>query len=255
MQPRRLITRGVAPTVLLVCVIGLWEALVKINDVPAYLFPAPTDVGHEFLHRHELLAASVVTGREIVIGYLAAVLAALGFAVAMHASKLCRQAFYPLLVVSQTVPTVLLAPILVVAFGFGLTPKLIVIALVCFFPIVVNAYDGLQSADADRVRMLMSLHGTPWLRFRKLDVPMALPAAFSGARVAATYAAVAAVFAEWTGSQAGLGFVILQAGPSLETATIVAAVLILAVMALALSGVVSALQRLLSPWSTEVRHA
>jgi putative hydroxymethylpyrimidine transport system permease protein len=173
----------------------------------------------------------------------------------MHASRICRQALYPLLVFSQTVPTVLLAPILVVAFGFGLTPKLVVIAIVCFFPIVVNTYDGLRSTDADLARMLKTLHGTRWIAFRKLEVPTALPALFSGARVAATYAAVAAVFAEWTGSQGGLGYVMLQAGPSLETETVVAAVLILAVMALALGGAVSLAQRLIAPWSVERRDA
>ncbi len=243
------------PLVVALCLIGIWQAIVSINHTPGYLFPSPGAVWDAVIHQRALRSASLVTGREILLGYLVAVVVGVAFAVAMHGSRICRQALYPLLVFSQTVPTVLLAPILVVAFGFGLTPKLVVIAVVCFFPIVVNTYDGLRSTDADLARMLKTLHGTRWIAFRKLEVPTALPSLFSGARVAATYAAVAAVFAEWTGSQGGLGYVMLQAGPSLETDTVVAAVLILALMALVLGSAVSVAQRLIAPWSLERGNA
>jgi len=142
----------------------------------------------------------------------------------------------------------LLAPILAIVLGFGLTPKLIVVAIVCFFPIVVNAVDGLRSTDGELVRMMRTLDASRVAIFRRVEFPGALPAIFSGARIAATYAAVGAVFGEWAGSSAGLGFVILQAQPALETARIFAAVVVLSALALALYGLVSLTERILVPW-------
>jgi len=161
----------------------------------------------------------------------------------------------PILVLSQTVPTVLLAPLLAILLGYGITPKLVVVAIVCFFPIVVNTVDGLRSADAELVQMMRTLHGNRLAIFRRVEAPGALPALFSGARIAATYAAVGAVFGEWAGSSAGLGFVMLQAQPALLTARIFAAVLILSALALALYALVSLAERLLTPWNREAVHA
>jgi len=199
--------------------------------------------------------ATLVTLREIVLGYLLAVAVALAIGVVLHFSTALRQALLPILVLSQTVPTVLLAPILAILLGYGIGPKLVVVVIVCFFPIVVNAVDGLRSADPELVRMMRTLHGDRLAIFRRVELPGALPAIFSGARVAATYAAVAAVFAEWAGSSAGLGFVILQAQPALETARIFAAVLVLSAIALTLYALVTLGQRILVPWQWEARHA
>jgi putative hydroxymethylpyrimidine transport system permease protein len=173
----------------------------------------------------------------------------------IHFSALLRRALLPILVLSQTVPTVLLAPILAIVLGFGLTPKLIVVAIVCFFPIVVNAVDGLRSTDGELVRMMRTLDASRVAIFRRVEFPGALPAIFSGARIAATYAAVGAVFGEWSGSTSGLGFVVLQSEPSLDTARIFAAVLILSAIALGLYGLVSLAERLLIPWHREVVNA
>ena len=202
-----------------------------------------------------LASATLVTLREVVLGYLLAVALALALAVLLHFSDALRRALLPILVLSQTVPTVLLAPVLAILLGYGITPKLVVVAIVCFFPIVVNAVDGLRSTDADLVRMMRTLHGSRLAIFRRVEVPGALPAVFSGARIAATYAAVGAVFGEWAGSSAGLGFVMLQAQPALLTARIFAAVLILCALALGLYAIVSLAERLLVPWQREAVHA
>ena len=179
----------------------------RAADVPDYLFP-----GADGRRRRRstttpapaLASATLVTAREVLLGYLLAVAVALGFAVAASTSRpLLRRALLPLLVLSQTVPTVVLAPILAILLGYGLTPKLVVVAIVCFFPIVVNAVDGLRSTDPELVRMMRTLHADALAIFRRVEFPGALPAIFSGARIAATYAAVGAVFGEWAGSSAG----------------------------------------------------
>lgn len=244
------------PLALLAVAVGIWELTVRAANVPEYLFPAPSAVASALGSDAALLAeAALVSLREIVLGYLLAVVAALLLAVLVHFSAVLRRALLPLLVLSQTVPTVLLAPILAILLGYGIEPKLIVVAIVCFFPIVVNAVDGLRAADGELVRMMRTLDGDRLAIFRRVEFPGALPAIFSGARIAATYAAVGAVFAEWAGSSAGLGFVILQAEPSLETARIFAAVLLLSLMALGLYALVSLSERLLLPWQRELADA
>jgi putative hydroxymethylpyrimidine transport system permease protein len=243
------------PFALLAAAVGVWELVVRVRNVPDYLFPAPTAVGSAFsTDGHLLASATWVTAREVVLGYGVAVAFGLALAILLHFSALLRRALLPILVLSQTVPTVLLAPILAILFGFGLTPKLIVVAVVCFFPIVVNAVDGLRSTDAELVRMMRTLDASRGAIFRRVELPGALPAIFSGARIAATYAAVGAVFGEWSGSSSGLGFVVLQSEPSLDTARIFAAVLVLSALALALYALVSLAERLLIPWHREVAH-
>jgi putative hydroxymethylpyrimidine transport system permease protein len=244
------------PLAFLAAAVGVWELVVRAAHVPDYLFPAPTAVASSLADDAGLLGpATLVTAREILLGYLLAVAVAIAIAVVLHFSAGLRRALLPILVLSQTVPTVLLAPILAILLGYGIEPKLIVVAVVCFFPIVVNTVDGLRSADPELVRMMRTLHGGRLAIFRRVELPGALPAIFSGARVAATYAAVGAVFGEWAGSSAGLGFVILQAQPALETARIFAAVLVLSALALTLYALVTLAERFLVPWQPEARHA
>jgi putative hydroxymethylpyrimidine transport system permease protein len=238
------------PLALLAAAVALWELVVRAASVPDYLFPAPTAVASSLAHDSGLLGrATLITSREIVLGYLLAVAVALVIAVLLRFSSALRRALLPILVLSQTVPTVLLAPILAILLGFGIGPKLIVVCVVCFFPIVVNAVDGLRAADPELVRMMRTLYGGRLAIFRRVEWPGALPTIFSGMRVAATYAAVGAVFGEWAGSSAGLGFVILQAQPALDTPRIFAAVLILSALALSLYALVNLAERLLVPWN------
>jgi putative hydroxymethylpyrimidine transport system permease protein len=244
--------RVLPPLALLATAIGTWELSVRAAQVPDYLFPAPSAVASSLGGDAGLLwHATLVTLREIVFGYLLAVAVAVALAVLLHFSGALRRALLPILVLSQTVPTVLLAPILAILLGYGIAPKLVVVAVVCFFPIVVNAVDGLRSTDPELVRMMRTLRGGRLAIFRRVELPGALPAIFSGARIAATYAAVGAVFGEWAGSSSGLGFVILQAQPALETARIFAAVVVLSLLALALYGLVTLGERMLVPWKRD----
>jgi putative hydroxymethylpyrimidine transport system permease protein len=248
--------RRLLPLALLAGLAGVWELVTLAAHVPDYLFPAPSAVAVALEADRGLLArATLVTAQEIVLGYLLAVAVALTLATMLHFSGVLRRAMLPILVLSQTVPTVLLAPVLAIVLGFGMTPKVAVVAIVCFFPLVVNAVDGLRSTDAELMRMMRTLHGSRLAIFRRVEVPGALSAVFSGARIAATYAAVGAVFGEWAGSSAGLGFVMLQAQPALLTARIFAAVLILSALALALYGAVALAERLLIPWNRKVANA
>jgi len=230
--------------------IGLWELIVRLGHVPEYLIPAPSEVAADMKSDWPVLEpALLVTLKEILLGFLISVAAGVGLAVLLHMSTTLRRAFYPILIGSQTVPIVVLAPILVILLGYGILPKLVIVALICFFPIVVNGVDGLRSVDEDLIRMMRTLHGTRWGIFKRVEFPAALPSFFSGMRIAATFAAIGAVFGEWSGSSAGLGYVMLAATPNLLTARIFAAIVLLTAVALMVFGVVSLLERILVPWA------
>ncbi len=230
--------------------IGLWELVIRVAHVPEYLIPTPSEVAADFKSDWPVLEPNlVVTLREIALGFAISVAAGVGLAVLLHLSPTLRRALYPLLIGSQTIPIIVLAPILVILFGYGILPKLIIVALICFFPIVVNGIDGLRSVDDDLIRMMLTLNGTRWAIFRRVEFPAALPSIFSGMRIAATFAAIGAVFGEWSGSNQGLGYVMLAATPNLLTARIFAAIVLLTVVAMALFGLVYGLERVFVPWA------
>lgn len=235
---------------LTVALLVAWELIVRLGHVPEYLLPAPTQILADLKTDWVILwPAMWVTLREVLIGFVIATVAGVGLAVLLHLYGPLRRAMYPLLIGSQTIPIVVLAPILVILLGYGILPKLVIVALICFFPIVVNGLDGLRAVDDDFIRMMYTLDATRWGIFRRVEFPGALPSFFSGMRIAATFAAIGAVFGEWSGSNAGLGYVMLEATPNLLTSRIFAAILMLTVISLALFGLVSLLERIAVPWA------
>lgn len=236
--------------------LGVWEAVSRGGLVAVYVLPAPDQVITELWNDwgSVLRSATWVTFQEMFLGFLIAVAAGLAIAVALHWSAVVRRALYPLLIASQAIPIVVLAPILAIIIGYNISSKLVVVALVCFFPIAINTLDGLRGVDSEYVRMMRTLHGTRWLTFRRIELPSATPPFFSGMRVAAAFAPVGAVFGEFSGSNNGLGYVMLQAGPELQTARVLAAVLLLTVMAVLLVLAVTLCERTIAPWAREPRR-
>jgi putative hydroxymethylpyrimidine transport system permease protein len=247
----RLALRHYAPPALLILAgLGLWELIVHLVHIPAYLLPAPSQIAADLAADWPVLGpALLVTLQEVLLGFAIAVVAGVGLAVLLHLSPVVRRAVYPLLIGSQTVPIIVLAPILVIMLGYGIAPKLVIVALICFFPIVVNGIDGLKSVDPELIRMMRTLDASRWAVLRRVEFPAALPTIFSGLRIAATFAAIGAVFGEWSGSSQGLGYVMLAATPNLLTARIFAAIVLLTAVALTLFGVVSLLERIFVPWA------
>ena len=184
----------------------------------------------------------------MLLGLGCAVVAGIAFAVALHLSETLRLAFYPLIVASQTIPIIVIAPILVVWFGYGIGPKLAIVALLCFFPIALNTFDGLRSVDPEATKMMRTLDASRAQILWRVDAPTSLPYFFSGTRIAVAFAAIAAVFGEWAGSDSGLGHLMLQDNAQLETARLFAAVLVLSVMAIALVGLVALAERRVVTW-------
>ena len=233
-----------------------WEVAARVGAVENYLLPAPSEVATALVDDRDLLLPDAwITAQEVLLGFALAVVVGLALALLLHLSPLLRRSLYPLVVASQAVPVIVIAPILVIWFGFGMAPKLIVIALICFFPIVVNTLDGLQSVDRDQVKMLQTLNASRRDVFRYLELPASLPFLFSGAKIAVAVAVIGAVFGELVGSDAGLGHAIQIGTAQLLTARVFAAVLILSVMAIGLFALVAALERWAVPWARSMRDA
>lgn len=213
------------------------------------LVPSPSEVATALWESRSLLAENAwVTLQELLLGIACALLAGIVFATALHLSETLRNATYPLLVASQAIPILVIAPILVVWFGFGIAPKLVVIVLICFFPITVTTLDGLRSVDPDATKMMRSLDASRWQILRRVEAPTALPYAFSGAKIAVAVAVIGAVFGEWVGGSAGLGWLILQYNGQLETAQEFASMVVLGVMAITLFGLFAFAERRVITW-------
>ena len=199
--PARLARDWGPSAVLLLLAVAGWELAARAGWVEDYLLPAPSEVAQALVDDRALLLEDAwVTAQEVVLGFVVALAAGAALAVLLHVSQIARRAVYPLVVASQALPVVVIAPILVIWFGFGMTPKLIVIALICFFPVVVNTLDGLRAVDPAQVKMLRTLGAGRWAILRRLELPAALPYLFSGAKVAVAVAVIGAVFGELVGS-------------------------------------------------------
>jgi putative hydroxymethylpyrimidine transport system permease protein len=247
--------RWLLPTLLLAALLGAWQlaaetgALADLFGLDPFLVPAPSEVGEELWLSRSLLAENAwVTLQEIVLGLACALIVGTALAVAMHLSQLLHDAAYPLVVASQTIPIVVIAPILLVWLGFGIGPKIVVVALICFFPITVNVLDGLRSTAPEAIKLMRSLDASRWQVLHRVEAPNALPSFFTGAKIGVVVAPIGAIFGEWVGGNAGLGHLILEDNAKLEIAREFAAVFVLSAIALILIGLVTLAERRVVNW-------
>jgi ABC-type nitrate/sulfonate/bicarbonate transport system permease component len=230
--------------------LGAWELYVDLGGATPLILPPPHAVAQSLYDDRGLLWSSfLVTAREVVLGILLAAAAALALAAAMHFFASLRRAFYPLLVASQTIPIPMLAPVLVLWLGFGILPKLVVVALVSFFPIVVTTLAAFASVDADLIKLMRTFDATRRRVFWMVELPAALPGVFTGAKIAVVVAVIGALFAEGAGANAGLGYLFEQSIPQLLTARAYAAVVVMSAFAIVLFALLTLAERLTVPWA------
>ncbi|MBS7703563.1 ABC transporter permease [Chelatococcus asaccharovorans] len=229
-----------------------WQALVSIARPPAYILPPPLDVAAVFLRQPSfLLTNGLVTLTEILAGF--GLGAALGIATALAIAALPRlgRLVWPLVLVLQAFPVFVLAPVLVLWFGFGLASKVVMTTIIIFFPVASAFADGLRRTDPDLLDATALTTATHWQTLIHVRLPLALPALASGLKVAAPLAPLGAVVGEWVGASAGLGFVMVQANARMQTETMFAAMLVLAALTLAMRAAVDGITPYLTPWSND----
>ena len=235
---------------LLAAAIGVWQAVASLPGVDNLTVASPVETARALGDDSSLLLSNAgTTLEEVLLGLALAVALGVAAAIAMHLFRPLRDAAYPLLIASQAIPIVVLAPLFVLAFDYGIGPKLAIVALICFFPITVNLLDGLRSVEPDLLKLMRSLGASRLATLWKVELPSSLPYLFSGLRVAATVSVIGAVFGEWAGADEGLGRLVLLGNNQLQTPRVYAGIVILMAMSIALFVAVSVAQRLAAPWS------
>lgn len=238
------------PLAAVVALLGAWELYVDLGAVSTLVLPPPHAVATAlWVDRGVLARDLLITAREIVLGILLASVGALIVAVAIHLWLPVRRTLYPLLVASQAVPVVILAPIFVLWLGFGLLPKLAIVGLVCFFPIVVTTIAALESVDPEVLKLMRTFDASRSRTFRLVELPAALPGLLTGIKLAAVFSVIGAVFAEWTGSDSGLGYLLTVTVANLEMAEAFAAAVVLCLFAVALFTLMGVIERRALPWA------
>ena len=241
--------RWLLPLLGILVLLGIWELYVTISGVSSLVMPSPVDVARSLVDDRGTLWHNLKpTAAEICLGMVLGAAFGLLIAVVLHFSGTVRQASYPLLVGSQAIPIPILAPLLVVWLGFGLLPKLTVVALVSFFPILVTTLSALEAVDPDLIKLLRTFDAGRWQTFRRVELPSALPGVFSGARIAAVFAVLAAILGEQAGSNSGLGILLITTVGNLETAEAFATVFVLAAFAILLFALLTLAERRALPW-------
>lgn len=237
------------PVSAVIMLVAAWEVGVRWRGTPRWFFPPPSAVMQEAFDSRALIWRHTwTTLQEIVVGFVIALLLAVVLSIAIASSPLVRRSVFPFVIATQAIPIIALAPILLIWFGYGMTPKVIVVILTCFFPIVVNLVDGLRSTDQDALRLLRSLGANRAQELRLLRIPSALPFLFSGLRIAASISVIGAIVGEWVGASSGLGYLMTRSAAQFQTARLFAAVIISAVLSVSLFGIVALIERRVLHW-------
>ena len=241
--------RFAPPAALVVGLLILWQGATIIWPIESYLLPSPWEILRAAFEAQSLLGPHIwQTVQETILGFGLALAVGLGLGLLIDASPLIRDALYPLLVVSQTIPIVAIAPLLVIWLGYGIWPKIIVVGLICFFPIVVNTADGLRSVDPEAANLLRTMGASRGDIFRLVRFPGALPSVFTGIKIAITYSVVGAILGEWVGASRGLGIFMLRSTNSFRTDWVFVSIGIIALLSVLLFAMVAVIERLALPW-------
>lgn len=229
---------------LTLALVGLWELLAHVLDVQPWLLPAPSAIAEELVDSFSLhMEHARITLQEIAIGFALAALLGSALAAAISWSRIIERSLYPIVIASQTIPIITLAPLLLVWVGPEMTSKVIVVVLISFFPVVVSLVDGLRSADVEMANMMRTLGASRMQLLVKLRLPAALPYLFSGLKVAAVTSVIGAVVGEWVGGRGGLGWLMKVSGPQFRTDRVFAAIFVLSVAAVLLFALVVVSER------------
>jgi ABC-type nitrate/sulfonate/bicarbonate transport system permease component len=250
--PAARLSRSLPAILSVLTALAVWEIYVRASGISPLVLPAPSRVAQQIVVNRDMLWANTLpTLQATLIGFAFSVSVAFALSLLIDFTPKLRRALFPVFVISQTLPLVAIAPLVVLWFGFGLTPKILLVALVTFFPMLVALVDGYESTEPDIEALLGSMGASRWSIFRRARFPSAMPYFFAGLRISITYAVVAAIFAEYVGARAGLGIVILNAKNSFRPDLMLAAVVISSALTLVLFGATALLQRVVLSW----RHA
>jgi NitT/TauT family transport system permease protein len=249
LSPMRLLS-FVSPAVwTLLVIVVFWEIAVRVMNVPVYILPSPTRIAQVFAsYWPRLLINSGYTMIEVLSGFILSIAVGVPLAVLVTYSRFAERAIYPLIVATQSIPKVAVAPLLLAWFGYGMTPKVVIVMLLSFFPIVINSVVGMKSASAEMIYLAQSMGASPWQAFWKFRLPQALPNIFAGLKLATVLSVIGAMVGEFIGADKGLGYVILVAGSTFDIARQFAAIIMISAIGMIFFAVIERIERVALPW-------
>jgi ABC-type nitrate/sulfonate/bicarbonate transport system permease component len=250
----RLVRGHLVSAAVVVGLLAVWEVVVAVFDIKTYVLPAPASIVSKAVTDADILLPNLrVTIVEMLLGFGLAAVVGVGLGILIAGSAVFRRGVFPLVIASQTVPVIAIAPVLVIWFGYDILPRVLVTALVAFFPLTVNTVSGLRAVDPELVRLFRSLNASRLQIFRKLTFPSGLPYIFAGLKVAATLSVIGATVSEWVGADRGMGYLIITDTQQLETTRVFASIFLLSLSGIALYLIVAGIERLSLPWRHSVR--
>lgn len=234
------------PILTFLAIIIVWQAVVEIKYIPQYILPTPIDIIKVFITDYQnLFDNTLVTLYETILGFILALLVALTLGIIMDFVSVIRKCLYPILVVSQTIPTITIAPLLIIWFGFEALPKILMVALTCFFPILISFVDRLENIDKDYLNLFKTMKSSKLQTFIHLKLPMSIDKLFSGIKISVTYMVVAATVAEWLGGTKGLGVYMVRAKSAYALDKVFASTIIVVVLSLIFVGLVNIAKKII----------
>lgn len=237
------------PLIFFLSLIAIWEGLSTIAVVPQYILPSPSNIVVSLVTEFgDLVPHILITLYETAIGFLIAVTLSVTIAIIMDSVKSIKKTLYPILIISQTIPIIILAPLFVIWFGYGYLPKIVIVILICFFPITISLLQGLATVDKELVDLLRSMGASKKQIYMSVKMPSALPDFFSGLKIAATYSIMGATIGEWVGGRQGLGVYMIRAKQSFATDKVFAAIIVITILSILLLRLVSLIEKRTMPW-------
>lgn len=243
------ITNKLAPIIAVIVIISIWYLCNNFEVVPAYMLPSPIDVAKAFIDNFDvMLKQAAVTLQEAIYGLGIGIVLAFIVAALMDRFSFLRKAIYPILVITQTIPTIAIAPLLVLWMGFGMAPKITLVVITTFFPISIGLLNGFENADRDEINMMRSMGANRLQIFKHIKLPSAADSFFSGLKISASYAIVGAVISEWLGGFEGLGVYMTRVKKAYAFDKMFAVIVFISAVSLLLIAIVSLIQHLAMPW-------
>lgn len=240
----------VYPSIAFIVFVVMWEWIVRAKDIKKYILPSPSAILNEFIASGDLLLHHAMTTiTETVLGFILGIILAVLLSVIMSSFGILRNIFYPFMILSQTVPIVVVAPLITIWFGIGIVSKLIICVLVVFFPVALNLTEGLNSYDKDLEELLKCMKASKFQIFTKVKLPSALVYFFSGLKIAAAYAVMGAVMSEWTGAESGLGIFLTRSMKSFKTAAMFADIVLISVFSILLFVLIGIIEKKIVKWN------
>lgn len=237
------------PIITLVAVLLFWQVIVDAKNIPAYIIPSPISIVKTLISDFKVIMDNTkVTIYESIFGFVISIVLSFILAVLMDSFKIVRKSLYPILVISQTIPTIAIAPLFIIWFGFGPMPKIIVVVITCFFPIVISLIDGFEKVDRDYINLFRTMKASRLQTFYHLKLPYAMVNLFSGLKIAATYMVMASVIGEWLGGDSGIGVYMVRAKSAYALDKVFAAIIVIVLISIIIIYIIDFISKRLIHW-------